>query len=117
MRAPAVCAVVRRRTATCALDRALVRQPGLLLLDEPANHPDPAHLGRNRGPPLAALDAVVLVLAFGFGMACTLTAVGFVTIRGFSLFSRSVRGGAAAAVAVPIVGCFYLVGAAIDRTS
>ena len=66
-----------------------------------------------------ALDAVVLVLAFGVGMAVTLTAVGVVTIRGYGLLTSRMKGRAAASVvsawtpvaagvAVSIAGCFYL---------
>jgi len=69
-----------------------------------------------------AADALVLVLAFGAGMAATLTGVGVATIRGFALLSRGVRRWpaavaagvwipAAAGVAVSIGGCLYLVAA------
>ncbi|MGR6922003.1 hypothetical protein ACU635_47810 [[Actinomadura] parvosata] len=46
-----------------------------------------------------SLGAVVLVLAFGAGMAVTLTAVGIMTVRGTP---------ALAGVAVAIGGCLYL---------
>ncbi|MEO3868736.1 sulfite exporter TauE/SafE family protein [Nonomuraea sp. B12E4] len=66
-----------------------------------------------------AVDAVVLVLAFGLGMAVTLTAVGVVTVRGAALLSRRTPGlrlvraavawtPALAGVAVTIGGCLYL---------
>jgi ABC-type nickel/cobalt efflux system permease component RcnA len=69
-----------------------------------------------------ALDAVVLVLAFGVGMAATLTGVGVVTIRGSALLARRTRGRrlatavaawipAVAGVAVAGGGCLYLVAA------
>ncbi|BCJ69946.1 nickel/cobalt transporter [Polymorphospora rubra] len=70
-----------------------------------------------------ALDAVLLVIAFGVGMALTLTGVGVITIRGFALLSgRTARWAwastlvawlpAVAGVAVAIGGCLYLVAAA-----
>ncbi|MDO3702746.1 hypothetical protein Q3W71_13820 [Micromonospora sp. C28SCA-DRY-2] len=67
-----------------------------------------------------AVDALVLVLAFGVGMAATLTGVGVVTIRGFALLTGRFRRWPAAAtgwlpavagVAVSIGGCLYLVAA------
>lgn len=69
-----------------------------------------------------AIDAVLLVLAFGVGMAGTLTGVGVVTIRGFALLCGGLRGRPAAAaaiawlpavagVAVSVGGCLYLVAA------
>ncbi|GIH29026.1 hypothetical protein Aph01nite_73360 [Acrocarpospora phusangensis] len=66
-----------------------------------------------------ALDAVVLVIAFGVGMAATLTAVGVVTIKGGGLLARRARSWSPAAavavwlpavagVAVSLGGCLYL---------
>ncbi len=63
-----------------------------------------------------AADALILVLAFGVGMAVTLTAVGALTIRGFgALASRTKRWAAIAAwtpavagVAVATAGCLYV---------
>ncbi|AVT28987.1 hypothetical protein C6361_05180 [Plantactinospora sp. BC1] len=69
-----------------------------------------------------ALDALVLVLAFGIGMAGTLTGVGVLTIRGVALLTGTVRRWPAAAtaaawlpavagIAVCLGGCLYLVAA------
>ncbi|MER5643185.1 hypothetical protein [Streptosporangium sp. NPDC002524] len=69
-----------------------------------------------------AFDAVVLVAAFGVGMALTLTGVGVVTIRGYALLDRGTRGWsrasaalawapAAAGVVVCSAGGLYLVAA------
>jgi ABC-type nickel/cobalt efflux system permease component RcnA len=68
-----------------------------------------------------AVDALVLVLAFGLGMAVTLTGVGVVTIRGFALLAGRVRRWpvavtatwlpALAGVFVSVGGCLYLVAA------
>ncbi|MGS2616148.1 nickel/cobalt transporter [Micromonospora sp. LZ34] len=67
-----------------------------------------------------AVDALVLVVAFGVGMAATLTGVGVVTIRGFALLTGRLRRWpatatawlpAVAGVAVSIGGCLYLVAA------
>ncbi|GIG87163.1 nickel/cobalt transporter [Plantactinospora endophytica] len=69
-----------------------------------------------------ALDALVLVLAFGIGMAGTLTGVGVITIRGFALLAGTGRRWPLAAtasawtplvagIAVSIGGCLYLVAA------
>jgi nickel/cobalt exporter len=69
-----------------------------------------------------AVDALLLVLAFGVGMAATLTAVGLVTIRGFALLSGGTRRWpiaatatawtpAIAGVAVSLGGCLYLAAA------
>ncbi|SCL28779.1 ABC-type nickel/cobalt efflux system, permease component RcnA [Micromonospora pallida] len=66
-----------------------------------------------------ALDAVVLVIAFGVGMALTLTGVGVVTIRGFALVATRTRRWPLASmlatwipllagIAVMIGGCLYL---------
>ncbi|WP_329429622.1 hypothetical protein OG339_14150 [Streptosporangium sp. NBC_01495] len=66
-----------------------------------------------------AFDAVVLVAAFGLGMALTLTGVGVVTIRGYALLARGTRrwspastalawAPAAAGVAVSLAGGLYL---------
>jgi ABC-type nickel/cobalt efflux system permease component RcnA len=75
-----------------------------------------------------SLDAVVLVLAFGVGMAVTLTAVGIVTVRGAAMLSsrtprvRLLRTVAAwtpalAGVAVAIGGCLYLATAVTSLAS
>ncbi|MFC6016743.1 nickel/cobalt transporter [Plantactinospora solaniradicis] len=69
-----------------------------------------------------AIDALLLVLAFGVGMAATLTAVGLVAIRGFALLSGGTRRWpiaatatawtpAIAGVAVSLGGCLYLAAA------
>jgi ABC-type nickel/cobalt efflux system permease component RcnA len=69
-----------------------------------------------------ALDALVLVLAFGIGMAGTLTGVGVITIRGFALLTGTARRWpvaatatawlpAVAGIAVSLGGCLYLVAA------
>ncbi|MDG4787497.1 hypothetical protein O7626_16410 [Micromonospora sp. WMMD1102] len=69
-----------------------------------------------------ALDALVLVLAFGVGMAGTLTGVGVVTIRGFALLAGTARRWplaatatarlpAVAGIAVSLGGCLYLLAA------
>lgn len=69
-----------------------------------------------------AVDASLLVLAFGVGMAATLTAVGLVTIRGFALLTGGTRRWpiaatatawtpAIAGVAVSLGGCLYLAAA------
>ncbi|GAA3740349.1 hypothetical protein GCM10022225_24430 [Plantactinospora mayteni] len=69
-----------------------------------------------------ALDALVLVLAFGIGMAGTLTGVGVITIRGFALLTGTARRWplaatatawlpAVAGLAVSLGGCLYLVAA------
>ncbi|OZV77139.1 hypothetical protein CA850_24310 [Micromonospora echinospora] len=66
-----------------------------------------------------AFDAVVLVVAFGAGMALTLTGVGVVTIRGVALVATRSRRWplastlaawipALAGIAVMIGGCLYL---------
>ncbi|WP_327048351.1 hypothetical protein OG320_11025 [Microbispora sp. NBC_01189] len=75
-----------------------------------------------------ALDAVVLVLTFGVGMAVTLTAVGVVTIHGHGLLTRRIKGRAAASVvaawtpvaagvAVSLAGCLYLAAGVIVLTA
>ncbi|GAA2069844.1 nickel/cobalt transporter [Actinomadura alba] len=75
-----------------------------------------------------AFDAVVLVIVFGTGMAFTLTGVGVVTIRGYAVLARRVRGRSPAAavvawvpaiagVAVSVGGCLYLVVAITTLTS
>ncbi len=67
-----------------------------------------------------SLDAVLLVLAFGVGMAGTLTLVGVLTIRGYallvggtgrwSLAAKAVAWTpAVAGIAVSVGGCLYLV--------
>ncbi|MFB4194354.1 HoxN/HupN/NixA family nickel/cobalt transporter [Streptomyces carpaticus] len=69
-----------------------------------------------------SLNAVVLVLMFGVGMAVTLTAVGVLTVRGHALLSRRAGGTrfaatlagwtpAVAGVAVTVGGCLYLAAA------
>ena len=69
-----------------------------------------------------ALDAVVLVVAFGVGMALTLTGVGVLTIRGYALVTGrtrrwplasavAARAPAIAGVAVVIGGSVYLLAA------
>ncbi|GIF64570.1 hypothetical protein Ais01nite_26050 [Asanoa ishikariensis] len=63
-----------------------------------------------------SVDALILVLAFGVGMAVTLTAVGAITVGGFgALASRTKRWSAIAAwtpavagVAVATAGCLYV---------
>jgi nickel/cobalt exporter len=68
-----------------------------------------------------ALGAVVLVLAFGAGMALTLTGVGVLTIRGHALLARGAGRlslpslaawtPAVAGVAVSVGGFLYLAAA------
>ncbi|MFG2733525.1 hypothetical protein N0X72_06845 [Streptomyces carpaticus] len=69
-----------------------------------------------------SLNAVVLVLMFGIGMAVTLTAVGVLTVRGHALLSRRAGGTrfaatlagwtpAVAGAAVTVGGCLYLAAA------
>ncbi|WP_326557095.1 HoxN/HupN/NixA family nickel/cobalt transporter [Micromonospora sp. NBC_01796] len=69
-----------------------------------------------------ALDAVILVIVFGIGMAVTLTGVGVLTIRGYALLAGRARSWsplakvigwvpAAAGVVVAIGGCLYLLAA------
>ncbi|MDG4822983.1 sulfite exporter TauE/SafE family protein [Asanoa sp. WMMD1127] len=50
-----------------------------------------------------SVDALVLVLAFGVGMAVTLTAVGMVTVRGFGALAARTRRWAAVAAWTPAV--------------
>lgn len=75
-----------------------------------------------------SIDAVVLVLVFGVGMAFTLSAVGVVTIHGHGLLTRRMKSLSAASaisawtpmaagVAVSITGCIYLAGAVIVLTN
>jgi len=64
-----------------------------------------------------SVDALMLVMTFGVGMAVTLTAVGVVTVRGFGALASRTRKWAAVAAWTPAVaglavaagGCFYLV--------
>lgn len=69
-----------------------------------------------------AFDAVALVAAFGVGMALTLTGVGVVTIRGYTLLAHGTHrwsrasavmawAPAAAGLAVSSAGGLYLVAA------
>lgn len=69
-----------------------------------------------------SIDAIVLVLAFGVGMAATLTAVGVMTVRGQALVSRHTQGRplvarvaawtpAVAGLGVSLCGVLYLVAA------
>lgn len=68
--------------------------------------------------------AVVLVVAFGVGMAVTLTAVGVVTVKGYETittrWSTAARLAAwtpaAAGVAVTLGGCAYVVAAVVTLT-
>lgn len=66
-----------------------------------------------------ALDAVILVIVFGIGMAVTLTGVGVLTIRGYALLADRARAWspvarligwvpAAAGVVVAVGGCLYV---------
>ncbi|GAB2887736.1 nickel/cobalt transporter [Streptomyces mayteni] len=69
-----------------------------------------------------SVNAVLLVLMFGLGMAATLTGVGVLTVRGRSLLAGRIRGARLAAAvttwtptvagaAVAAGGCLYLVAA------
>ncbi|MEV4629722.1 hypothetical protein AB0J90_25995 [Micromonospora sp. NPDC049523] len=69
-----------------------------------------------------ALDAVILVIVFGIGMAVTLTGVGVLTIRGYALLAGRSRSWsplakvigwvpAAAGVVVALGGCLYVLAA------
>jgi ABC-type nickel/cobalt efflux system permease component RcnA len=63
-----------------------------------------------------AVNAVVLVLAFGVGMAATLTAVGVLTVKGANVLGRHTRRWSAmvpgvAGVAVVLGGCVYVTAA------
>ncbi|MEV0717354.1 sulfite exporter TauE/SafE family protein [Asanoa sp. NPDC050611] len=72
-----------------------------------------------------SVDALILVLAFGVGMAVTLTAVGVVTVRGFgALAARTRRWSAIAAwtpavagVAVATAGFLYVAAAVSTLTA
>lgn len=72
-----------------------------------------------------AFDAVVLVVAFGVGMATTLTAVGVATIRGAALLSAHTRRWSAIATWTPVLagaavaagGCLYVVMAVSTLTA
>ncbi|MGV9701713.1 nickel/cobalt transporter [Streptomyces sp. NPDC003483] len=75
-----------------------------------------------------SIDAIVLVLAFGIGMAATLTAVGVLTVRGHALVTRHTHTRplaariadwipAAAGVGVSIGGVLYLVAAVSTLTA
>ncbi|GAA1840762.1 nickel/cobalt transporter [Asanoa iriomotensis] len=50
-----------------------------------------------------SMDALILVLAFGVGMAVTLTAVGVVTVRGFGALAARTRKWSAVAAWTPAV--------------
>ncbi|RBM24343.1 hypothetical protein [Streptomyces sp. PT12] len=75
-----------------------------------------------------SLNAVILVLLFGLGMAVTLTGVGVLTVRGRSLLAGRVRNArlaaaaaawapAVAGAAVAVGGCLYLVAAVTTLTA
>ncbi|WP_328916163.1 MULTISPECIES: nickel/cobalt transporter [unclassified Streptomyces] len=75
-----------------------------------------------------SIDAIILVLAFGVGMAATLTAVGVLTVRGHSLVTRHTHARplaarvaawipAVAGLGVSIGGCLYLVAALSTLTA
>ncbi|GIF72813.1 nickel/cobalt transporter [Asanoa siamensis] len=72
-----------------------------------------------------SVDALILVLSFGVGMAVTLTAVGVVTVRGFTALANRTRKWSAlaawtpaiAGVAVATAGCLYVVAAVSTLTA